>query len=121
MHDKNELCEKITALYPDIGTCGIDVDVDFDAEKKLEPKNETMNAKVEVKEGNTSEDTGIQTDTKSLEEKGILVEADADAIEAALKKHSKKDDNIESFKEADEQTIVDRVLRQKKKGKWSKK
>lgn len=34
MHDKNELCQKITALYPDIGTCGIDVDVDFDTEKK---------------------------------------------------------------------------------------
>lgn len=30
MHDKRELCEKITAIYPDIGHCGIDVDVDFD-------------------------------------------------------------------------------------------
>lgn len=34
MTDKNELCEKIRAIYPDIGECGIDVDVDFDEEKK---------------------------------------------------------------------------------------
>ncbi|NOR11550.1 MAG: hypothetical protein GQ541_08685 [Desulfovibrionaceae bacterium] len=34
MHDKKELCEKITSLYPEIGECGIDVEVDFDSEKK---------------------------------------------------------------------------------------
>ncbi len=30
MPDKNELCDKIVALYPDIGSCGIDIDVVFD-------------------------------------------------------------------------------------------
>lgn len=30
MHNNQELCEKITALYPDIGTCGIDIGVTFD-------------------------------------------------------------------------------------------
>ncbi len=34
MHDKTELCDKIKAIYPDIGECGIDVDVDYDDEKK---------------------------------------------------------------------------------------
>ena len=34
MHDQKELCEKITALYPDIGACGIDIDVTYDEEKK---------------------------------------------------------------------------------------
>ncbi|MBU0545374.1 MAG: hypothetical protein KKH97_08560 [Proteobacteria bacterium] len=34
MHDKNELCKKIRSLYPDIGECGIDVTVDYDAVKK---------------------------------------------------------------------------------------
>jgi hypothetical protein len=34
MHDKKELCEKIRGIYPDIGQCGIDVDVDYDEEKK---------------------------------------------------------------------------------------
>lgn len=30
MHDKKELCEKIKSIYPDIGECGIDVDVEYD-------------------------------------------------------------------------------------------
>ena len=30
MIDKNELCEKIRGLYPDIGECGLDVKVAFD-------------------------------------------------------------------------------------------
>jgi hypothetical protein len=34
MHDKEALCEKIRELYPDIGECGIDVDVEYDGEKE---------------------------------------------------------------------------------------
>ena len=34
MIDKNELCEKIRAIYPDIGECGIDLDVEYDAQQK---------------------------------------------------------------------------------------
>ncbi|MFP3999471.1 MAG: hypothetical protein ACLFNW_08985 [Desulfobacterales bacterium] len=34
MYDKNELCQKIRDIYPDIGECGIDVTVDYDNEKK---------------------------------------------------------------------------------------
>jgi hypothetical protein len=34
MHDKKELCEKIISIYPDIGECGIDVDVDYNEAKK---------------------------------------------------------------------------------------
>jgi hypothetical protein len=34
MYDKNELCEKIRALYPDIGECGIDVNVEYDEDQK---------------------------------------------------------------------------------------
>jgi hypothetical protein len=34
MYDKNELCDKIRSIYPDIGVCGIDVNVDFDDAKK---------------------------------------------------------------------------------------
>jgi len=30
MFNANQLCEKITALYPEIGICGIDVDVTKD-------------------------------------------------------------------------------------------
>ena len=35
MLDKNALCEKIRSLYPEIGSCGIDVDVAFDNEKQV--------------------------------------------------------------------------------------
>lgn len=28
--DKNQLCEKIRELYPDIGRCGIDIEVNYD-------------------------------------------------------------------------------------------
>jgi hypothetical protein len=48
MHDKNELCNKITSLYPDIGTCGIDVAVDYDTNKKcwvVDLKKETHELK----------------------------------------------------------------------------
>ncbi len=30
MVDKQALCEKIRKLYPDIGECGIDIEVEFD-------------------------------------------------------------------------------------------
>ena len=35
MHDKKELCESIRSLYPEIGECGIEVDVNFDETKKV--------------------------------------------------------------------------------------
>jgi hypothetical protein len=34
MHDKTELCDKIKSIYPDIGECGIDVNVEYDETKK---------------------------------------------------------------------------------------
>ncbi|MCU0559388.1 MAG: hypothetical protein MUD16_04265 [Desulfobacterales bacterium] len=33
MIDKKTLCDKIRQIYPDIGECGIDVDVDFDRQQ----------------------------------------------------------------------------------------
>ena len=58
------------------------------------------------------------TTEKKEEKKGILVEADDNAIETAIKKHGLADDD-KSIVEADEQTIIEKVLSQKKKGKWS--
>jgi hypothetical protein len=31
MIDKKQICQKIREIYPDIGACGIDVQVDYDA------------------------------------------------------------------------------------------
>lgn len=30
MYSKNQLCDKIRSIYPDVGKCGIDIKVDFD-------------------------------------------------------------------------------------------
>ena len=35
MYSKEELCKKITDLYPEIGECGIDITVEYDQEKKV--------------------------------------------------------------------------------------
>lgn len=34
MYDKDELCNKIREIYPEIGKCGIDTAVSWDEEKK---------------------------------------------------------------------------------------
>ena len=34
MFTKTELCERIISLYPDIGACGIDVDVTYNEGEK---------------------------------------------------------------------------------------
>lgn len=34
MIDRRALCEKIRQLYPDIGECGMDVDVEYDPSEK---------------------------------------------------------------------------------------
>lgn len=34
MYDKEMLCRKIREIYPDVGECGIDVNVEYDKEKK---------------------------------------------------------------------------------------
>ena len=34
MHNKEELCQSIKSLYPEIGQCGIDVKAEYDEAKK---------------------------------------------------------------------------------------
>lgn len=34
MYNATELCQKITSLYPDLGQCGIDIDVSFSQAEK---------------------------------------------------------------------------------------
>ncbi len=98
--------------------------IEEEVEKELEKKQNKnpMTAKVQIKQNEPKiEYDEEKTDKKKPEDEGIIVEADADAIEAALKRHAGKEDRDDSFKEVDEQTIIDRVLSQKKKGKWTKK
>jgi hypothetical protein len=34
MMDKGQICEKIKSIYPDVGSCGIDVKVDYDEQEQ---------------------------------------------------------------------------------------
>jgi hypothetical protein len=98
--------------------------IEEEVEKELEKKQNKnpMVAKVKIKQSEPEMELDEEkTDKKNPEDEGVIVEADADAIEAALKRHVGKEDRDDSFKEVDEQTIIDRVLSQKKKGKWVKK
>jgi len=54
MIDKQELCEKIRKMYPDLGECGIDVDTDYDRVQKswvVHLKKESYQLKTFLEEG----------------------------------------------------------------------
>lgn len=83
-------------------------------------KQDEMSAKVNIRRDDTPRTNEEIEENKEKIDEGIIVEADANAIEAALQKHTvKEDDN--SIVEADEETIINKVLSQKKKRGWSKK
>ena len=54
MIDKEALCQKIIALYPDIGQCGIDVNVEFDDDQNawvVDLKKDKFELKTFLEEG----------------------------------------------------------------------
>ena len=54
MIDKEELCQKIITLYPDIGECGIDIQVEFDGDQNtwvVDLKKERHELKTFLEEG----------------------------------------------------------------------
>lgn len=63
--------------------------------------------------------TEEESKPKDIDEinEGIIAKADDAAIERALKKNV---DDDKTIKEVDEQTIIEKVLSQKKKGRWSR-
>lgn len=84
----------------------------------LEKKEDTAVFEVTTEEAEPNKPEELEP-AKKLEDESILVSADADAIDAALKKRREEKDK--TIVEADEQTIIDKVLSQKKKGKWGRK
>jgi len=55
MFNKSELCKKIRSMYPDIGECGIDVNVDYDDTEKawvvdLKKDNHNLKTYLETKD-----------------------------------------------------------------------
>ncbi|MBW2469891.1 MAG: hypothetical protein JRE88_13370 [Deltaproteobacteria bacterium] len=54
MIDKKELCQKIIELYPDIGQCGIDVNVEYDQDQNswvVDLKKDKIKLKTFLEEG----------------------------------------------------------------------
>jgi len=54
MIDKNVLCEKIRELYPDIGICGIDIEVTYEKEHQrwvVELKKDQQQLKTYLEQG----------------------------------------------------------------------
>ena len=52
--NKDELCQKIQQLYPDIGECGIDVDVNYDEDQNrwvVDLKKDQHHLKTFLEEG----------------------------------------------------------------------
>ena len=58
MYDKEELCQSIKSLYPEIGQCGIDVQVEYDDAQKawvvdLKKENHHLKTYLESEDANT--------------------------------------------------------------------
>ena len=56
--DKKDICNKIKDLYPDIGECGIDIDVSYD--------NENRRWKIFLKKDDKELDTYLEPDDAEL-------------------------------------------------------
>ena len=81
-------------------------------------KEEPMDVKVDIKSGEPEKER--QTEEKKYEEE-IIVEAEGEAVEAALKKHTRNEYEDSNLVQGDEQTIIDKILNQKKKTRWPRK
>ena len=81
-------------------------------------KEELMYVKVDIKSGEPEKER--QTEQKKYEEE-IIVEAEGEAVEAALKKHTRNEYEDSNLVQGDEQTIIDKILSQKKKARWPRK
>jgi hypothetical protein len=85
-------------------------DLEKDEDKKIQ------GVPFKTEEENPEKSASDMGETEIKVEEGTIVKADDSAMENAIKKHTEND---KSIVEADEQTIIDKVLSQKKKGKWS--
>ena len=89
-----------------------------DEENKTNDFDNTIDKNIDEDYVKTDKHTSYEFEAKKKkEDQGIIVEANSEEIEAALKRHTDRDETIV---EVDEQTIIDKVLSQKKKGKWGR-
>jgi len=87
--------------------------------KEKEEKEPAVFEVTDEEQINQDEKETSENKEKDEESEHILVKADEEAIEAAIRK--KQQEKNSDMVEADERTIIDKVLSQKKKGRWTKK
>lgn len=78
-----------------------------------------MNAKVNIRKDDI-QTTDKEVKENKIEDKGNFVEVDTNVIEATLQKHTVKEDE-NTIVEANEETIINKILNQKKERKIVKK
>lgn len=84
---------------------------------ELPPVEKTEDETVFEMTGEETKSEDVDTKIKKEENKEVFVKTNENTIEEALKK---RDEEYKSIVEADEKTIIEKVLSQKKKGRWSK-
>jgi hypothetical protein len=85
MYGKKELCDKIRSIYPEIGECGIDIDVIYDNENKtwavyLKKDNKSLKTYLEP------EDADLCMKGKQCVSLGIEINQLKDSIERMPKR-----------------------------------
>ena len=126
---KKDISEIKESIKKEIRAEQSQVDINNDTEEHNKKQNEEPAVFEVANKDENSNDKNQEPDKESKDkekeknlDEAVIVEADSKAIEKALKKHQKKneEEDDDSIVEADEKTIIDRVLQQKKKGKWKK-
>ena len=80
MFKKDELCKKNQEIYPDVGKCGIDVDVDYDKTEQTWVVN-LKSGKKELKTFLEQKDAELCMDGKQCVSLGIEINQLKDSIE----------------------------------------
>jgi hypothetical protein len=87
----------------------------YDTKKDIQAPDPhyTQNQRENKKKQQYTQTNNDETDINNA----VIAQADFEAIDAALKKHTDKENYMV---QADEKTIIDKVISQKKKGKWNR-
>jgi len=113
--EETDLINEAFGIFSDEKSSEPKISSDEIIEKHLEKPSTVDSSNVGNQE--KTESTDVETEDIKNEENSKIIEVKDDSIEDTIEKHIKKE---EPLKEADEHTIIDKVISQKKKGRWKK-
>jgi hypothetical protein len=94
---------------------------EYEKQSDTPPEPEETQFEVEEQDTTTQEELDQQEAEQKKQEEKILVEADEKTIDDMVKRKTGEIDDDGLLVEVDKATIIDKVLKQKKKGKWQRK